>query len=56
MHPTDAGGWGWRPVGVISGAISMQDFERLTAVRADFILPIGKLSRWGARSPAVPLR
>jgi hypothetical protein len=37
--------WGWRLVGVISEAISMEDFERVTAVRAHFILPDGRLSR-----------
>jgi hypothetical protein len=39
------GAWGWRPVGLISEAISMEGFERVTAVRAHFILPDGRLSR-----------
>jgi hypothetical protein len=38
------GSWDWRLVGVISEAISL-DFERVTAVRAHFILPDGHLSR-----------
>lgn len=39
------GAWGWRLVGVISEAIMMQEFERITAVRAHFILPTGKIGR-----------
>jgi hypothetical protein len=39
------GAWGWRLVGVISEALSVPDFERITAVRAHFILPDGHLSR-----------
>ncbi len=39
------GQWGWRLVGVISEAVSAHDFERVTAVRAHFILPDGRLSR-----------
>ena len=39
------GAWGWRLVGVISEAVSAPDFERVTAVRAHFILPDGKLTR-----------
>jgi hypothetical protein len=35
--------WGWRLVGVISEAIMEQDFERITAVRAHFILPDGRI-------------
>jgi hypothetical protein len=38
------GAWGWRLVGVISEAIAVEDFERITAVRAHFILPDGRLS------------
>jgi hypothetical protein len=38
------GTWGWRLVGVISEAISVEGFERVTAVRAHFILPNGRLS------------
>jgi hypothetical protein len=32
-------------MGLISEAISMEGFERVTAVRAHFILPDGRLSR-----------
>jgi hypothetical protein len=39
------GAWGWRLVGVISEALSVEGFERVTAVRAHFILPDGRLSR-----------
>lgn len=39
------GVWGWRLVGVISEAVSARDFERVTAVRAHFILPDGRLAR-----------
>ncbi|WP_315730716.1 MULTISPECIES: hypothetical protein [unclassified Bradyrhizobium] len=39
------GAWGWRLVGVISEAVSIEGFERVTAVRAHFILPDGRLSR-----------
>jgi hypothetical protein len=38
------GEWTWRLVGVISEAISIEGFERVTAERAHFILPDGKLS------------
>jgi hypothetical protein len=38
------GAWGWRLIGVISEAISVQGFERVTAVRAHFILPDGRIS------------
>lgn len=38
------GAWSWRLVGVISEAISVEDFERIIAVRAHFILPDGRLS------------
>jgi hypothetical protein len=38
------GAWKWRLVGVISEAICTEGFERVTAVRAHFILPSGKLS------------
>jgi hypothetical protein len=38
------GAWAWRLVGVISEAISVEGFERVTAVRAHFILPSGRLS------------
>jgi hypothetical protein len=37
--------WGWRLVGVLSEAVMEQNFERITAVRAHFILPDGRLSR-----------
>lgn len=39
------GRWGWRPVGVLSEAVASGSFERVTAVRAHFILPDGRLSR-----------
>jgi hypothetical protein len=39
-----AGVWDWQLAGVISEAV-MADFERITAVRAHFILPDGRLSR-----------
>jgi hypothetical protein len=39
------GVWGWRLVGVVSEAIAVQDFERITAVRTHYILPDGRLSR-----------
>jgi hypothetical protein len=38
--------WTWRLVGVVSEAKSIEDFERVIAVRAHFILPCGKLSLW----------
>jgi hypothetical protein len=38
------GVWGWRLVGVISEAIMADEFERITAVRAHFILPDGRIS------------
>lgn len=38
------GAWDWQLAGVISEAVSVQDFERVTAVRAHFILPDGRLS------------
>ena len=31
-EPSADGAWGWRPVGLISEAISMEGFERVTAV------------------------
>jgi hypothetical protein len=37
--------WSWRLVGVLSEAVAVQGFERITAVRAHFILPDGRLSR-----------
>ena len=37
------GVWGWRLVGVISEAIMVEEFERITAVRAHFILPDGRI-------------
>jgi len=39
------GRWGWRLVGVLSEAVAAQGFERITAVRAHFILPDGRLGR-----------
>jgi hypothetical protein len=39
------GAWGWRLVAVISEAVSVAGFERVTAVRSHFILPDGRLSR-----------
>jgi hypothetical protein len=39
------GAWDWQLAGVISEAVSVQDFERVTAVRSHFILPDGRLSR-----------
>jgi hypothetical protein len=39
------GVWDWRLVGVLSEAIIPDPFERITAVRAHFILPDGRLSR-----------
>ena len=39
------GEWDWRLVGVISEGVMAEDFERITAVRAHFILPDGRLSR-----------
>ena len=38
------GVWCWRLVGVLSEAVAVQGFERITAVRAHFILPDGRLS------------
>jgi hypothetical protein len=38
------GAWDWRLAGVISEAVSVPDFERVTAVRAHFILPEGRTS------------
>jgi hypothetical protein len=35
--------WGWRLIGVISEAIKAEEFERITAVRAHFILPDGRI-------------
>jgi hypothetical protein len=35
--------WGWRLVGVISEAIMADQFERITAVRAHFLLPDGRI-------------
>jgi len=40
------GVWVWRPVGLISEAISVEGLERVTAVRAHFILPDGRLGLW----------
>ena len=40
------GAWTWRLVGVISEAKSIEGFERVTAERAHFINPSGKLSLW----------
>jgi hypothetical protein len=37
--------WGWRLVGVLSEAVMEQDFERVTAVRAHFLLPDGRIGR-----------
>jgi hypothetical protein len=37
--------WGWRLVGALSEAVSASSFERVTAVRAHFILPDGRISR-----------
>ena len=37
------GGWRWRLVGVISEAVMVEEFERITAVRAHFILPEGRI-------------
>jgi hypothetical protein len=37
------GVWGWRLIGVISEAIMAEEFERITAVRAHFILPDGRI-------------
>jgi hypothetical protein len=39
------GAWTWRLVGVVSEALSIEGFERVTAVRSHFILPDGRLSR-----------
>jgi hypothetical protein len=39
------GVWGWRLVGVISEAIMVEEFERITAVRAHYILPTGHIAR-----------
>jgi hypothetical protein len=36
------GEWDWRLVGVISEGVMAEDFERITAVRAHFILPDGR--------------
>ena len=38
------GEWDWWLVGVISEGVMAEDFERITAVRAHFILPDGRLS------------
>jgi hypothetical protein len=38
------GAWDWRLVGVISEGVMAEDFERITAERAHFILPDGRLS------------
>jgi len=35
--------WGWRLIGVISEAIMVEEFETITAVRAHFILPDGRI-------------
>jgi hypothetical protein len=39
------GVWGWRLFGVLSEAVAAGSFERVTAVRAHFILPDGRISR-----------
>jgi hypothetical protein len=39
------GVWEWQLAGLISEALMVQDFERITAVRSHFILPDGHLSR-----------
>jgi hypothetical protein len=39
------GAWGWRLLGVVSEALSVEGFERVTAVRAHYILPDGRVSR-----------
>ena len=39
------GTWSWRLIGVLSEARMEQDFERITAVRAHFILPDGRIGR-----------
>jgi hypothetical protein len=44
IFDNDNGAWGWRLIGVISEAISVEGFERVTAVRARFILPDGRIS------------
>lgn len=36
--------WGWRLAGVLSEAVAAGAFERVTAVRAHFILPDGRIS------------
>ena len=38
------GAWTWRLVGVVSETKSIEGFERVTAERAHFILPSGRLS------------
>jgi hypothetical protein len=35
--------WGWRLLGVLSEARAVGCFERVTAVRAHFILPDGRI-------------
>jgi len=40
------GAWGWRLAGVISEAVSVEGFERVTALRGHFILPDGQLRLW----------
>lgn len=39
----DSGVWSWRLIGVLSEAVMEQEFERITAVRAHFILPDGRI-------------
>jgi hypothetical protein len=36
--------WSWRLAGVISEAQMLKEYEALTAVRAHFILPDGRIS------------
>ena len=43
LQPVYRGAWGWRLVGVISEAIMVEEFERITAVRAHHILPDGRI-------------
>ena len=46
LQPTydhERGTWGWRLVGVVSEALSVEGFERITAVRAHLIMPDGRI-------------
>ena len=46
LRPVNRDGvWGWRLVAVISEAVMVGEFERITAVRAHFILPDGRIGR-----------